>query len=747
MANGIMDLPQGQPQMQPQSNGDNGIMDLPQGQPQMQQLSSADTYDAATTALGTVNPAQLEQYKAAIQQAIAQLQLEPEQIAQMIQVFEYLVQNKEQYPQVLQQLIQQGVLEAGDLPEQFDAQLIGVVLAVLHEMQSRDSSQQMQAPSQFAEGGLADAARYLQNQGRNGDTILAHINPQEAMMLKQMGGAGTINPHTGLPEFGFNLGKIISNAVKSVVNVAKDIVSSPIGQIVGTIALATVLGPWGLGLSMPIAAGLAGAGTSLLAGGDLKSALVSGALGYFGGGGGIGGFNPSQAIQGMIPGGSALLGKVLTGAAIGTAGGLLQGKTIGESLGQGIKGAAMSGITAAAQGALPASTSGPQAPAPVSDAVPSVNSSGAVAPVETASNLSAPAAPAPAQMYNAVDSVEAAAGQPMTAPEADPIAISKNDASIRSDVQGRYDVDAYKSALNAAQNGTYESPARTGIETLRDAASTVKGYTDTASDYLFRAGDTQAQVDARAAEAGESRMDTLRLRNPNATPQMLEDAYQKGVTEAQPGMLAKYGPTAAILGGAAVLGGAGKPVPVQKQPLYKPQTGQDYINANPQLFDKYKSFGEPGVAAPTVTGFVPTTGPQPQGLYSLQSAPLYTPPAAAVSGGQPLNQPYNSAGMYRIPVYNRADGGSINNPMFSGTHPTGMTSAFASGGNYPRRSGAIAGKGTGTSDSIPAMLSDGEFVFTAKAVRNAGGGSRRAGAKKMYQLMQKLERGGKVRGA
>ena len=103
--------------------------------------------------------------------------------------------------------------------------------------------------------------------------------------------------------------------------------------------------------------------------------------------------------------------------------------------------------------------------------------------------------------------------------------------------------------------------------------------------------------------------------------------------------------------------------------------------------------------------------------------------------------------MYRIPVYNRADGGSINNPMFSGTHPTGMTSAFASGGQYPRRSGAIDGPGTGTSDSIPAMLSDGEFVFTAKAVRNAGGGSRRAGAKKMYQLMQKLERGGKVRGA
>jgi hypothetical protein len=37
------------------------------------------------------------------------------------------------------------------------------------------------------------------------------------------------------------------------------------------------------------------------------------------------------------------------------------------------------------------------------------------------------------------------------------------------------------------------------------------------------------------------------------------------------------------------------------------------------------------------------------------------------------------------------------------------------------------------------MLSDGEFVFTAKAVRNMGNGSRRKGAKKMYALMKNLE--------
>lgn len=43
----------------------------------------------------------------------------------------------------------------------------------------------------------------VRQRGRNGDTILAHINPIEAVMLKQAGGSGTINPKTGLPEFGF----------------------------------------------------------------------------------------------------------------------------------------------------------------------------------------------------------------------------------------------------------------------------------------------------------------------------------------------------------------------------------------------------------------------------------------------------------------------------------------------------------------------------------------------------------------
>jgi len=42
-------------------------------------------------------------------------------------------------------------------------------------------------------------------------------------------------------------------------------------------------------------------------------------------------------------------------------------------------------------------------------------------------------------------------------------------------------------------------------------------------------------------------------------------------------------------------------------------------------------------------------------------------------------------------------------------------------------------------DDVPARLSKNEFVFTANAVRNAGDGDIRKGAKRMYNLMHKLE--------
>ena len=82
------------------------------------------------------------------------------------------------------------------------------------------------------------------------------------------------------------------------------------------------------------------------------------------------------------------------------------------------------------------------------------------------------------------------------------------------------------------------------------------------------------------------------------------------------------------------------------------------------------------------------------------------------------------------------------NPNAYRSAPTFVARGNADGGaikSFPRRNGAINGPGTGTSDDIPAMLSDGEFVMTAQSVLNAGNGDRELGMNRMYDAMHQLE--------
>jgi len=72
--------------------------------------------------------------------------------------------------------------------------------------------------------------------------------------------------------------------------------------------------------------------------------------------------------------------------------------------------------------------------------------------------------------------------------------------------------------------------------------------------------------------------------------------------------------------------------------------------------------------------------------------------------------------------------------------------AYASGGALPvvnnrhdfRQGAHVAGEGDGTSDDIPAMLADGEFVFPADVVSALGNGSTKAGTDKLYEMMHSI---------
>ena len=87
----------------------------------------------------------------------------------------------------------------------------------------------------------------------------------------------------------------------------------------------------------------------------------------------------------------------------------------------------------------------------------------------------------------------------------------------------------------------------------------------------------------------------------------------------------------------------------------------------------------------------------------------------------------------------RANGGimgNMNEPVSYSAmdgSPTGLMTMAEGGESFPRKTGMITGPGGPKDDKIPAMLSNGEFVFTAKAVDRAGG------PKAMYNMMNKLD--------
>jgi hypothetical protein len=148
--------------------------------------------------------------------------------------------------------------------------------------------------------GLKSLAQELQSKGRDGDTILAHINPQEAGILKALGGSGTRNPDTGLPEFRFwkSVANIVAAPFKAVNEVIKAV--PVIGPAIdrGLVSLDKAVGsaiPGGWNtvaqtalaftpLGLPAKVGLAALGGSGAFGKEgkfnLQRALMSGAMAY-----------------------------------------------------------------------------------------------------------------------------------------------------------------------------------------------------------------------------------------------------------------------------------------------------------------------------------------------------------------------------------------------------------------------------------------------------------------------------------
>jgi hypothetical protein len=218
----------------------------------------------------------------AMEQAVINMPVTPEDLEEVIELLEVVVQDPSKYPEMRQAAIDDGEIDEDVLPPQFDMVYIVSLLVALYGLQDRLSQKG------YARGGLSVAGRRLASKGRGGDSELAHVNPREAEMLRRAGGSGGINPATGLREYKIKWGKILAAAAPIVLS----LVAPGLGTAIGM----SISGGLGLGLGATgasiLGGSILGAGSSLLSGGNPLLGAVSGGLG-----GGLGG-----EIGGLIPG-------------------------------------------------------------------------------------------------------------------------------------------------------------------------------------------------------------------------------------------------------------------------------------------------------------------------------------------------------------------------------------------------------------------------------------------------------------
>lgn len=239
---------------------------------------------------------------------------------------------------------------------------------------------------------------------------------------------------------------------------------------------------------------------------------------------------------------------------------------------------------------------------------------------------------------------------------------------------------AYQGPDFSAMLEQANAPAAAGAEAASplDVTASTRGAEPSFMDRLLGRTPEPAPLTGEARLAEFARLQEL---YPTASDAAIEAAIGPAAGAAGAGgqtVLQRFGPT---LAGGLALGavtGAFDPIP-QEEPETPGYdvTSQELLAANPELY-------RVGVPAPT--------------NYATLADIAYQPPVRLAASG-------------------------------------GEMEAF------PRRNGYISGPGTETSDDVPAMLSDGEFVMTARAVRGAGNGSRERGVRRMYDMMRMFEGG------
>jgi hypothetical protein len=224
-------------------------------------MSRQEIEEGTMTSLQEADPQIVQEMMASLQGVVLPADVKEE----LIELVMDMLKSPQDYQELLQEAIDEG-LPAEMFPPEYNIDVLSALRFVLSQVPTEEAEPEVQ---NFRDGGpvsLKPIAKFLQDQGRNGDTILAHINPEEAALLKSRGGAGTINPVTGLREYGLRsrlkkvgrsiskavkrVGSAISSGLKKVGEAAKKFVKSDLGKAVlavGAVMLAIPTGGASLG--------------------------------------------------------------------------------------------------------------------------------------------------------------------------------------------------------------------------------------------------------------------------------------------------------------------------------------------------------------------------------------------------------------------------------------------------------------------------------------------------------------------
>jgi hypothetical protein len=567
----------------------------------------------------------------------------PEQVAELIKLIEFALERPQQYAEIRAAAIRDDMVEEGDLPEQFDAQTLLAVLVVLYRLREGTSG----AEVAMRRGGLT-RVRTLASRGRLGDTMLAHISPEEAALLKARGGAGTLNPDTGLPQY-FSLKKLIGAVLPIALAFIAPTLAGSIGSaILGSGATAAATTAVGSAVIGGLSAGISG--------GNVLQGAVLGGLG-----GGLGSTVGGAASEALGLGLGQTGQQILGGALVGGAAGALTGQGFGRGA---LMGAAGAGLGAATQGVGSGALG-----------------AGIGAGGQMAGNmLTAGFRPKEALAGGALAGLAAGltsgpAGQVGRAPKPSDLAVEGLRAPAGYDLTRPNLVGAEVSDL-ASQYGA--EPAGPGIKMPGAQQATGEGMVAGPGAKLpGTVGDSLG----RAPAAGMSPLKTL------GTLSMLSS-----------------------------LAGSRPPEVNQAIQTLNPRQ-QEYFNRPSIQWDWGKMQADANMRNMSLAQFMAAYWPQlTSGAYNTTPAPA--PASAPATPAAPAQPPLDQGGGY-------ARGG----------YAYGMA-----GGGLSAMARLMRGGGTGRDDTIPARLSDGEYVMDAETVAMLGDGSTKAGAQKLDQMREALRR-------